>query len=237
MARAARTRPSAPDPTVYPIEDDVGEDSLQRFIAEVFRPLVAALLASRGIKAFAGADQFIYWKQFSPTKCIAPDVYVLPGVAPTARVRAWKVWETGIVPSFALEIMSADDQKDVEASPRRCDELGVRELVVFDPEPETRQDGVRFRVFRRVGKRGLVLVEVSNGDRVRSKVLDCWLRATGEGSETRLRIGLGPRGGTLMPTDQERAGIDADRADRAEGELRKLRAQLAAVRQPRSRRR
>ena len=225
-----RALPASADPTVYPIEDDVGEDSLQTFIAEVFRPVLAALLASRRAKAFVGADQYNYWKQFEPTKCIAPHVYVLPGVDPGTRVRAWKVWETGTVPSFVLEIMSADQEKDVEASPRRCAELGVRELVVFDPEPETRRDGVRFRVFRRVASRGLVLAEVSNGDRVRSRVLNCWLRSTGTGSLARLRIGLGPRGDDLLPTSEERARSEAERADRAENELRRLRSKRASTR-------
>ena len=91
----------------------------------MFRPLLAALLASLRVKAFVGADQYIYWKQFEPTKCIAPDIYVLPGGDPGARIRTWKLLETGIVPSFVLEIMSADEEKDVEASPRRCDELGA----------------------------------------------------------------------------------------------------------------
>jgi hypothetical protein len=212
MSTAAR-RKRLIDPTVYPVEDDVGEDSLQTFILETLRPLIAALLARRGEKAFVGSDQFIYWEQYNPSKVVAPDVYVLPGVAPNARVPVWKVWETHVVPSFALEIMSEDQRKDVEESPRRCAELGVRELIVFDPEPETRRDGIRFRVFRTVGKRGLVLVEATNEDRVRSKVLDAWIRVVGRGLETRLRVGLGPKGEELLPTAEERAEAEARRAE------------------------
>ena len=237
----ARNALSTSDPTEYPVDDGVGEDLLQRLIAEVLRPLIAALLASRGDKALVGADQFIYWKQFAPTKSVAPDVYVLPGVAPNQRVRSWKVWETGIVPSFALEIVSDDHRKDADDSPRRYDELGVAELVIFDPDYEARRDGIRFRTYRRLPKRGLVLFEATNQDRVKSKVLGCWLCAVGDGDETRLRLGLGPRGDDLLATDTERATAEAERAtaeaeradaeraarQRAEAELAKLRAELA----------
>jgi Uma2 family endonuclease len=237
----ARLKLPPTDPTEYPVSDDVGEDSLQRFIAELLRPLLEQLCASRRETAFVGADQFIYWKQFAPKKSLAPDVYVLPGVSPKRRVRVWKVWETGIVPSFALEVVSDDDRKDTEDSPRRYDELGVGELVIFDPDHRARRDGVRFRVYRRLPRRGLVLVEATNEDRVRSKALSCWLRAVGAGDATRLRVGLGPRGEKLMPTDAERAEEAAERADRAaeradraaeradkaEAELAALRARLA----------
>jgi hypothetical protein len=229
MVASARKKLVAHDPTYYPVEDDVGEDSLQTFIAELLRPLLAALFASRGQRVFVGADQFIYWEQFAPTKAVSPDVYVLPGVSPDARVSSWKIWETAITPSFALEIVSKDLRKDVEESPRRYAQFDVPEIVVFDPEPETRQDSARFRVYRRLAKRGLVLVEVTNADRIRSKSLGCFLRAVGEGPETRLRLGLGPRGDELFPTDAERAEAEAARAasEAARAEVESARARAA----------
>lgn len=201
------------DPTIYPVEDDVGEDLLQTLILEVLRPLIVALFAAREERALVGADQYIYWEKHNPRKVVAPDIYVLPGVDPRSRVKSWKVWDTGIVPSFALEVMGDDERKDVEESPERYSELGVKELIVFDPEPERRSEGVRFRVFRRVGKRGLVLVEATNEDRVRSKQLDAWLCAVGDGNEVRLRVGLGPTGDDLLPTEAELAQMESKRAE------------------------
>jgi Uma2 family endonuclease len=223
MPSTARRRLSAADPTVYPVEEMVGEDLLQRLIIELLRPLIVALFAKRNKKALVGADQFIYWERYNARKVVAPDLYVLPGVDSHQRVKAWKVWETGIVPSFALEVMGDDERKDVEQSPNRYAELGTKELIVFDPEPERRVDGVRFRVFRRVGKRGLVLVETTDEDRVKSKELACWLRAMGEGDDVRLRVGLGLRGEDLLQTEQERAQRaererDAEKTDRERAE-------------------
>jgi Uma2 family endonuclease len=216
------------DPTVYPVVDDVGEDLLQRLIAEMLRPLLETWLASQNVRALVGADQFIYWRQFYPTKSVAPDVYVLPGVAQDERVRAWKVWERDIVPSFTLEIVSSDEQKDVDESVRRYAEMGVTEVVIFDPEYHLRREGVRFRVHRMLPRRGLTLIEATNADRVRSKVLRCWLRAVGEGTEVRLRVATGPRGDELLPTDAERARLEAERA-RVEAERARVEAERAAA--------
>jgi hypothetical protein len=45
----------------YPSTDHMGEDFLQRAIAEALRPLIARWFKSRRVKAFTGADQFLYW--------------------------------------------------------------------------------------------------------------------------------------------------------------------------------
>jgi hypothetical protein len=70
-------------------------------------------------------------------------------------------------------------------------------------------------VFRRVGKRGLVRVETTNGDRVRSRALGAWLRAVGDGRATHIRVGIGPHGDELVPTADEAAA-----AERAAKEVR-----------------
>jgi len=217
----------------------VGEDILQRWIIELLRPLLQRWLEDRHVVAFVGADQFLYWKQHDPHKRVAPDLYVLPGVAPTTHVRSWKTWETDIAPSFSLEIVSSDWEKDYSEAPPLHEAAGVGELVIFDPAWEERPRGVRWQVFRRVGKRGLVRVEATNGDRVRAKALGIWLRAVGDGRSTRIRIATGPRGDDLVPTaeeserterlakEAERAAKEAERAAR-EGERAAKEAERAA---------
>lgn len=233
MSTAASEQfPHAADPTVYPIEDDVGEGSLQRLISELLRPLIERWLAEKGRPTFVGADQYFYWKQFDPAESVAPDVYVLPGAPLDAKVGAWLLWKTGYVPSFALEVVSDDVRKDYLRSPPRYDRLGVKELVVFDPEWENSRDRFQFQVFRRVKDRGLVRVEATNADRVRSRVLGAFLIAVGEGGNVRLRIGSGHNGETLFPTEAERtqhaeAGRAAERAAREQAEAARERAEAA----------
>jgi hypothetical protein len=203
------------DPTVYPVEEKVGEDILQTWIVEVFRPLLERYLTNRGVRAFVGADQFIYYRQFEPTERFAPDVYVLPGLAPDTHVSAWKIWETGLAPSFCLEVVSKEWEKDYVEAPMNCKVAGVTELVIFDPhfKRRPRHEGLLFQVYRRVPRKGFVRVDVTNEYRVRSKTLGCWLRAVGSGRMMRLRIGTGPRGDELLPTAEEQ-----ERYERAEKE-------------------
>ena len=242
MSSAAARRTVVPDRTVYPVKDDMGDPTLQTLISVLLLTLLRRWLASQGKPTFVGMNQFFYWKQFNPTECVAPDVYLLPGVPLSPRVGAWKVWETGRVPTFALEIVSRDVDKDYLASPPKYDRLGVKELVVFDPDFGVGGDRVRWQVFRRVGKRGLVKVEATNADRVSSRVLGCFLRAVGEDNEVRVRLGTGPRGDTLLPSDEEAlARAEAERADeqagreRAEAEHRRTEAERDEERAARER--
>jgi len=231
------------DPTFYPVREKVGEELLQRLIMEVLRPAVEEWLRGSEAVALVGADQFIYWEQYNARKAVSPDVYVLPGVPPETPVTAWKVWETGIVPSFAFEVVSGSRLKDYEEAPKRYAELGVEELVLFDPHSEASRSRVRWQVLRRDGGE-LLLVERSDGDRVRSNVLGCWLRQVGTGTATRVRVGFDPDGHRLLPTageraeseaeraesEAERAESEAERADAAEAEVRRLRAELEQLR-------
>src|SRR5262245_44601837 len=106
MARAEKPIGDPYDPTVYPSEDHLGEGSLQRFISELVRAQIEAYLASLGQTAFVGANQFLYWRQFDPSRKLAPDVFVLPGVRPGIKIDSWRVWERGgVTPSFALEVV------------------------------------------------------------------------------------------------------------------------------------
>lgn len=248
MSSAAPKLDVAKDRTVYAIEDEMGEGSLQRFISELLRGLVERWLTTRGRPMFVGADQYFYWEQYNPRESIAPDVYVLPGVAPGTAMGAWKVWETGCVPSFALEIVSQDVDKDYLTAPAKYDRLGVEELVVFDPDHALSPTRLRFQVFRR-SKRGLVRVEATNADRVKSKILGCHLRALGAGDNRRVRLGTGFNGEALFPTDAEaREQAEAEREEaeagqqraeagqqRAEATARDLAAKLDAERAVRAR--
>lgn len=205
------------DPTIYPTEDHMGEGSLQRFISELFRALAERWLRGLGHPTFVGADQFIYWKQFDPKRSLAPDVFVLPGVEPGIKIDSWKIWERGITPSFALEIVSQDEYlKDYRDGPPSYDEIGVQELIIFDPEHQKDPaERLRFQVFRRLPKRGMVRVEATNEACVRSRVLGCHVRAVGADLNTlRLRLATGPKGDTLFPTAEE-AELAAREGERA----------------------
>ena len=212
----------AVDQTVYPDEDGRGETEWHRAVCLLLWSLARRWASLRRLRVHVGWNQFVYWAQHEPTRNIAPDLYVIPGleVGPEG-LDVVKTWEHG-VPSLVVEIVSTDWRKDYEETPRRCAEMGVRELIVFDAKaPRARQpERVRWQVFRRVGRRGLIRVEVATGDRVRSKILGAWLRAVGTNGSLRVRLGVGPDGTELLPTGEEALQSEVDR----------LRAELAALR-------
>jgi hypothetical protein len=149
-----------------------------------------------------------------------------------ATVKSWKVWETGVVPSFAVEVASEDYRNDYEETPVRYADLGVGELVVFDPLAETSPERVRWQVFRHVHPMGFSLVERSDGDRVHSEKLGCWLRAVGAGAELRVRLATGANGEELVPTEAEaeRAQKESERAQKEAERLAKEAAQAEVSR-------
>ena len=203
----------------YPESDHMGEDALQRFIVEVLRPLIAFWFLGQGRRLFVGADQFIYSVEGDPTQRIAPDIYVLPGVDPDSVPSCWKLWELTQGPSFVLEIVSKDFHEDYDEAPVENARIGTQELVIFDPRVTPRSRvRVRWQVYRRVKGRGFRLVEKSNEDRVFSRELGCFLRMVGEGLQTRLRLGTGERGDTLVPTPEEQAVRQRDEAARQRDE-------------------
>jgi Uma2 family endonuclease len=234
---SSKLRRAPRDPTVYPVADDMPETGSHREITNLLQSLVRRYCALEGRRAYVGCSQFIYWVQHQPTLNVAPDLYVLPGQDPHADPDCWKVWETGIVPSLVVEVVSRQVLKDYERSPLRYEALGVEELVVFDPDWQGHRERIRWQLWRRLRRRGFTRVEATNHDRIRSRVLGCWLRSLDDGSMTRVRIGLDPGGDALLPTDGEAA--DAEQAARAQAEALceaeraarlRLEAELSALR-------
>ena len=80
VVRASAKAGKGFDPTVDPVEEKLGEDLLHRWIVELLRPLVDRWFRQRGVRAVVGADQFVYYQQYTPTLRVSPDIYVLPGL-------------------------------------------------------------------------------------------------------------------------------------------------------------
>jgi Uma2 family endonuclease len=207
------------EPLVYPEEEVVGESHLHLLIRIGLYSLIRRLLDERGEVAFVGSDQFMYWVRGNPQRAVSPDVYVFPGVDPATEARSWKLWEHDAPPSLVVEVVSDDVDKDYVAGPMRYAEIGVQELVIYDPEPERGQDRVRWQVYRR--REGeLRLEDHGDGDRVRCEVLGCWLRVVPDDADRPLvRVALGTDGDDLFPTADEAR-------EAAERELEQLKRKL-----------
>ena len=226
------------DPTVYPVSDNTGTSSFEMLLRLLLLPLVRRWLAHQGRPCFVGADQFIYWERFNPSKCVAPDLYTCPALPPEACPDALLLWrmDDHAVPPFALEVVSDKKGKDYVVAPRKYEELGTKELVVYDPQFEHREGGWRWQVYRRKKRGGWKRPAVSNEDRVWSEELGCWLRVVEVNGEPLLRLGTGEDGEELFPTkeeeDAQRLEVEREAKEAAERQMQAEReAKEAAERQ------
>ncbi|HKO49193.1 MAG TPA: Uma2 family endonuclease [Polyangiaceae bacterium] len=237
-------------PVLFPESADVPETQLHFELRTILYQLLSDHL---GPAITVGSDQFVYFDADNPRQCLAPDVYVrlAPRAAP---IRSWKTWERGS-PEIAVEIISDDDRSREVWSTKlqRYRQLGVAELVRFDPEAAS---GGQLRIWNRVD--GALVEREVQGSHAPSLILDMdWLVAPADGFELALRIATGeePRQPALTRSEARKAEADARRAEaearrteadarRAEAEarriaearVRELEAELAKRSPPRTRR-
>jgi Uma2 family endonuclease len=134
----------APVPLRFPESAEMPEGTDHLILRTFLYQLLGYLL---GPDHTVGSDQFVYWLPTNPRRCLSPDVFVKLGVART-RFGSWKCWERG-APDLAIEIIGPNegDGMDWEEKLARYAELGVEELVRFDPEETS---GPRVRAWDRV---------------------------------------------------------------------------------------
>jgi Putative restriction endonuclease len=249
MAQPVTVSPSAAPrprgPVFYPSEDDVAESLLHLEIRTLLWAIVKIWLAERAEPALTLSEQFVYWVEGDPKQVVGPDLLVIPGEAPTRTITSWKAWEEEHEPTFAVEIVSEDIDKDYVDAPPSYDALGVRELVIYDPllpaKGPTRRS--RWQVYRREDGVWSKIIE-TNATSVESRELGCWLCEVIVGGQKRVRLAMDAQGTALVRTEAEAARAEAvaatkgaeaamkeaeaakHRARELEAELEQLRAKL-----------
>jgi Uma2 family endonuclease len=142
-AKVVHLRP--PRPIHFREEEEVPEGK-RHLVARTF--LFRLLRFALGPGHSVGSDQFVYWNARDPRRCLSPDVFVKPSV-PDSSFGSWKTWERGGPPDLAVEIISPNEGDGVAWDEKltRYHELGVKELLRFDPEEP---EGQRLRAWDRV---------------------------------------------------------------------------------------
>lgn len=133
------------EPIRFPEHEEVRESYLHLVVrAFLFQLLSFAL----GPEHSVGSDQFVYWNAADPKRKLAPDVFVRLGV-PQTPFGSWKTWEQRGAPDLAVEIVSPGegDGTPWDEKLARYHEVGIKELVRFDPEEPP---GRRLRAWDRV---------------------------------------------------------------------------------------
>ena len=172
-----------------------------------------------GERASVGSEQFVYWNPREPRKCLAPDAMLKLG-SQNDVFATWKTWERG-APDVAVEIVSSTDARTWDSKLDEYHELGVRELVRFDPEAAA---GNRLEVWDLID--GDLAPREITGDAAESRLLEghFWVVRPYGSYEAALRLAVGSPSGVLVPTPEEREAL---RADAAERRIAELEAELA----------
>ncbi|WP_437897314.1 Uma2 family endonuclease [Sorangium sp. So ce124] len=204
----------APSPLHFPEEALVPETKRHLEI----RTLLYVVLKTFADRASIGSDQFVYWSASDPSRCLAPDAFVRLDT-PDTPFGSWKTWERG-APELAVEIVSEHDSDPQTWADklRKYHELGVLELVAFDPDAAP---GERLRVWDRID--GDLIERVVEGERSPCTVLNLhWVIVPAAGQPAALRLARTPDGAELVPTPEEaeRRRAEAEQAARATAERR-----------------
>jgi Uma2 family endonuclease len=135
----------APEPIHFPEEEEMVE-GLAHLIVRTF--LFQLLGFALGPEHSVGSDQFVFWIASNNKRKLSPDVFVRLGV-PQTVFGSWKTWEQGGPPDLAVEIISPNEGDGLTWDEKfaRYHELGVKELLRFDPE---KPEGRRLRAWDRV---------------------------------------------------------------------------------------
>ena len=208
-------------------DDGMGEARLHRAIIRLLLSCIEDLAVQRGwTDCVVDSDQFISWIPSSPGIRVAPDVYLVRNAPEDRWVNSWQTWRPGHhPPAFAVEVVSQDWRKDYDHAPEKYADLGVEELVVFDPWPETRPHdrGLAFRHYRR--ENGVFQRRLTAERAVQSSVLGVWIVAVPSKDGVRLRL-ASPTVADLLPSPMERLARELE-TERAEKE--RLAARLKAL--------
>ena len=171
---------------------------------------------------YASGDLLLFYEEGDNRRHLAPDVFVVRGVAKHRRLN-YLMWEEGKAPDLVIEITSKSTRKE-DQGPKRTlyrEQLRVPEYFQFDP----------FSEYLRPSLQGFRLID---GDyrpiepvdrRLPSLVTGLHFEPVGED----LRL-FSPTLGRWLPTDRERIREAEAATFAAEAEIDRLRKEIAMLR-------
>ena len=192
---------------------------------------------------YIGVDSFIYYSEGDISKSVAPDIYVVFGVAKTPERRSFYTWAEGAVPVAVFEFLSdstahQDRHEKVELY---LNDIGVQEYFIHQPELEKPEE---FCGWQRSSSGNIIEIVSDDRGGLFSEALNLWFRWTDDHT-THVRL-LRPSlpDGTPITTSMEEehlrlqekhlreeaeaiAAEEVKRRRELEIELEQLRAQLA----------
>ena len=124
---------SSKDAVHYPESDGkpMAESDLHREIMVYIIHLLQRWL--RGQQVYVSGNLLLYYEEGNPRKVVAPDCFVVWGVAPQRRL-IYKLWEEGKTPGVVFEVTSKSTKReDWVTKMALYARLGVQEYYLYDP--------------------------------------------------------------------------------------------------------
>jgi Uma2 family endonuclease len=213
-------------------EEDMGESAEQGEIMRTVLSALGQLARERGwTRVYWSEDQYFAWVPSEPLVRVSPDLYLLDEPPPPPLPEVWQTWLPGHrPPRFAAEFVSRDRKKDYEDAPLKYSQLGVQELVIFDPgtvpgvELPSR---IPLQIYRRNTAGAFLRVYAGPGPAY-SVELDAYFVVQRRAGVVRLRLARDAAGQDLVPTAEEARQEAEERAAAATEARRKAEARAAA---------
>jgi Uma2 family endonuclease len=203
----------------YPDSDGrpMGETDFHYAALRLLRDALEDFSASLGW--YIATNILMYYQFGNPKGRRDPDILIAKGVGMHKR-RSFRFWEEKKKPCTLFEISSKKTWREDTGEKRTLyEQLGIPEYFLFDPEGKYLKPALQgFRL-----RKGIyVPLKPAADESLRSKQLG--LRLVPEGEMLRL---VDARTGKPVPTRQERAEREKQRADQLAQEVKRLRALLA----------
>ena len=150
-----------------------------------------------------GIDSFIYYCEGDISKRLAPDVYVVFGVAKIPLRSSFYTWEEGAVPAAVFEFLSESTAAydRTEKVQRYLIDIGVEEYFIHQPALDTPPE---FRGWRRSPSGGIVEIAPGEAGGLFSESLNLWFRSEIDGhSPVRLLRPYLPDGTPITTSREE----------------------------------
>jgi Uma2 family endonuclease len=177
------------------------------------------------LQMYVAGNMLLYYEEGSPAACVAPDVFVVQGVAKGER-RTYRLWEEGQPPVVVFEITSRGSRlEDLGTKRAVYAMLGVWEYFLYDPLGEYLRPPLQgYRLQEGEYQR----LQPEGEGRLTSQALGLELRV----EEGRLRLVNPTTGEHLLTPAEALAARRTEAAARlaAEVELERLRDELARLR-------
>ena len=186
----------------YPAEDDEPMAETQFHARQIVTlSYQLAALFSWEEKVYVGTDNFIYYQEGNPSKCVAPDIFVVFGVDAIPARRSFYTWAEGAVPAIAFEFLSDETKRlDRQRKPQLyLQEIGMQEYFIHQPQGSRPPES---RGFRRTATGEIVEIEPDDRGALFSETLNLWFLPEDQPDKVRLMRPHYPDG-TPLPTYNE----------------------------------